>query len=650
MLNVVQLDFDPNDDTSFPSSREEILAEFRAWFVGHERTTDELATEVASDVGIALEWKWAYQDGNLAWWRTSHVMDYLLEWCPRQLSVKADQCDGVHEALAHWIRFLDANQLLSTHSQPVAQLLDVTEALRDDFIAAMGDPSKFGTAKTLFTLGTEAGVDMSDPDQIGAFIQRFNDLSLEERRALLPDDRLVNHSPATFDRRLAPVVVPTEDELRDSLARVPILSKFRDLAAYLGEGKMLTKKGHLKLADARELVELLDTGDVMDPRYGNATLRTTSSDNLRSLRVIVAWAKKAGVVRVLHGRLVTTKRGRGFAQNLTKEFDHVIDAVLNAGPLAIQSWPDQWGIIKAIWNSLDDMSIDLLMVPFVLMDEAEIELLVDIATSEVLAEWRFGVDDDTVRRYVSSAVNKMVDVFELGGLVTRTDAHTNDYDTGREGGQVALTPAGVTSVRRVLISAGFDVPIAGQFVALGASQLLEALIDEDEEVARAEVLAWCKVREPSDAVGDIARAITELDDPVGRINALGILSDIDATLAATHVWNMTARPDITGFALGWLADHQLIDESDLWGRAAPLAFVDVLIYRMLTAGPDGLHATLDLVGDEQSQCSWIETAWRAPSPSTAVVLTGIDQTHPSKTVRKAARKALFKLRSSSSAV
>jgi len=105
--------------------------------------------------------------------------------------------------------------------------------------------------------------------------------------------------------------MPTDDEISRSLTSIPILPKFRDLVIFLGKGRPLTKKGHLTLADARVLVDLLSTGDEMDPRYGDLTFRTTSSDNLRGLRLIVAWAKKAGLVRVLRGKLVPTKRGIG---------------------------------------------------------------------------------------------------------------------------------------------------------------------------------------------------------------------------------------------------------------------------------------------------------------------------------------------------
>lgn len=641
----MKLAFDPEDEKSFPSSRPEILKRFTDWLVSHGHATPAQAKEVAGDVGTALEWKWAYQDGDLAWWRVTHVSDFLLEWCPRSLSVDASECDGVREGLGYWFDFLNDENLFSSGADPISDLRGALAALRDDFLSAMSDSSKFGTAKTLFTLGSAEGVDMSDPEQIAAFIERFNDLSIDERKALLPDHLFAGPAEAP-DRPFAPVIVPSDDEVSTSLAQAPIMAKFRDLAAFVDEGRRLTQKGHLTLADARVLVDLLDTGDEMDPRYANTTMRTTSSDDLSGLRLIVAWAKKAGVVRVVHGKLVATKRGVGLGTNPAKEYEHAIDALFKVGPLALALWSGQWETLQAIYDTVDEMSIDLLSVPLITMETVPVEILTDGATSEVLAEWRFGADDDTIRSYVASAVDRMIDTFVLAGLVIREGAVLSRWGTRFEGGRVTLTPVGVVTVRRQLIAAGFDVPVAGGYVTRSADQLFEALRDEDEDVVRAEVIAWCRARELAGAIGDVARAIANLDDPALQMGALEILGGLDVDVACIHVAELATRPKVAGLALAWLADHGLVEEKDLWRRAGPVAFVDVLVHRMLSDGPDGLVATLALVGDDTAQCAWLESTWRAPSLSVVVVLAGVDQIHPSKEVRKAARKALFKRRSS----
>jgi hypothetical protein len=66
-------------------------------------------------------------------------------------------------------------------------LQDAIAARTDDFVAAMGDSSKFGMAKSMFSVAAADGVDITDPEQVQQWIGRFNELSEDERRRALPD-------------------------------------------------------------------------------------------------------------------------------------------------------------------------------------------------------------------------------------------------------------------------------------------------------------------------------------------------------------------------------------------------------------------------------------------------------------------------------
>ncbi|MER8091170.1 hypothetical protein ACFVZR_32545 [Streptomyces sp. NPDC058316] len=58
----------------------------------------------------------------------------------------------------------------------------------------------------------------------------------------------------------------------------------------------------MTLADARALVEVLDTGDRMDPVIGDRTFKTKSSEEL-----LVEWGKAARLLRTSGGRLLPVK-------------------------------------------------------------------------------------------------------------------------------------------------------------------------------------------------------------------------------------------------------------------------------------------------------------------------------------------------------
>jgi Plasmid pRiA4b ORF-3-like protein len=100
----------------------------------------------------------------------------------------------------------------------------------------------------------------------------------------------------------------TDDRLSINALAAKPLAQVAGLTRWVGNGRKLTQTGRLTLADARELVALLDTGDNIDPVIGEKVFPTKTSEDLRGLTTIVHWAKAAGLVRVVRGRLVTMKK------------------------------------------------------------------------------------------------------------------------------------------------------------------------------------------------------------------------------------------------------------------------------------------------------------------------------------------------------
>ncbi|MGH8571107.1 MAG: hypothetical protein ACREX8_00835, partial [Gammaproteobacteria bacterium] len=60
-----------------------------------------------------------------------------------------------------------------------------------------------------------------------------------------------------------------------------------DFVKWVGDGRKLTQKGAVTLADARFLVDRLGTGDEIDPVIGERVFKTTSSVELLGLGLIV---------------------------------------------------------------------------------------------------------------------------------------------------------------------------------------------------------------------------------------------------------------------------------------------------------------------------------------------------------------------------
>lgn len=637
----MRLVFGPDDGDGFDSARRTLLDRFEAWL-----TDDADPADVAGEAGLALDWKWGYGDGDLGHWTVSDISEFLLEWCPRKLSVSPAECVTIPASIAAFTAFLGDAGLLHPGSSSADDLARAAADMADAFVAAMGDPANFGMAKSLFASAAADGVDMTDPDRVQEWIAEFNARPEEDRRGIIPDTAM-----AAGRRPAMPPVVPPEDaDVAASQAGAPILAKFAALAEFVGDGRKLTKTGNFTLADARVLVGLLATGDLMDPKIGDRTFRTTSSGELWALRQIFAWARKAGVVRVAHGRVHATKKGLGIARDPAAFFDRAVDALLAVGPLASQRDHDGWLAWPEVTALLDRFTVALLTGPYLAQRPLPIEDLCSEATDAVLEAFEFThTTDDRVARRVAIDVVDLVEALELAGVVRRTDVVEADdaelVGRRRLGGSVELTAAGVATTRRLLVEAGYEAPTAGRFTDSTATELLLGTDADGLPAMVAEVEAWRRRRSPEQAARELSDAVRALRDPALVNLALAVMSEIDIGVAGPEVRSLAGDPATRGFALCWLVDHDLEDPSVLFDPDDLSWFVDVLAQRVVTRGPEGLSDTLALAGDHQRQVELIGRLWRLPSTATEFVLAAIGEVHPVKAVAKAARKALFQRRS-----
>jgi hypothetical protein len=125
-------------------------------------------------------------------------------------------------------------------------------------------------------------------------------------------------------------------DLEADADRAVLTGQIRSLMAWVGSGRKLTQTGRIGLADARHLVELLGTGDTIDPKIGDRVFKTKSSEELAHLTRIVEWAKAARLVRVSGTRLVPVKKNAALPE---RPMDLVM-AMLEAYPkLGISLFP-----------------------------------------------------------------------------------------------------------------------------------------------------------------------------------------------------------------------------------------------------------------------------------------------------------------------
>jgi hypothetical protein len=113
----VRMRFDVDDEDEFFATSKELVAQFEARLTERGQSLD-----LASDADLMLNWKWGYADGDLAWWRTGHLDELLLEWYPRKVSAPPDLVDITLPSVAAFLGFLHEEGLLSSASDPIEVL------------------------------------------------------------------------------------------------------------------------------------------------------------------------------------------------------------------------------------------------------------------------------------------------------------------------------------------------------------------------------------------------------------------------------------------------------------------------------------------------------------------------------------------------
>jgi hypothetical protein len=149
------------DEEGFHRVMEELLAELGQ----HAKAThppDGVVWQHGDFVASSmLQWKGGYDDGRLGRWTRADLAEYLLDYFPRKVSVDQETLHAVPECVRAFLGFLDARGSLS--GEPLEQLEQACEELRDEFQESAGDSSQWGLAKSMVMKMQDEGIDPSAP-------------------------------------------------------------------------------------------------------------------------------------------------------------------------------------------------------------------------------------------------------------------------------------------------------------------------------------------------------------------------------------------------------------------------------------------------------------------------------------------------------
>ncbi len=150
-----------------------------------------------------LQWKGGYDDGRLGRWTRADLAEYLLDYFPRKVSVDEETLAAVPDCVRAFLEFLAARGSLS--GEPLEQLEEACEELRDEFHERARDSSHWGLAKSMVMQMQTEGIDPSAAGALDAWMADFNARPREQRDAIIGPaaDRMARAAglPSTAEAR-----------------------------------------------------------------------------------------------------------------------------------------------------------------------------------------------------------------------------------------------------------------------------------------------------------------------------------------------------------------------------------------------------------------------------------------------------------------
>ena len=636
----MRLLFGPDDEDAFYAARDELASRFERSPRGHD---------LGSVAAQVLDLKWGYLDGDLSRWQPDEVEEILLGLFPAKVMLDPDDLGQVVAGFAGFLRFLGDEAVLP--GGQTARLAESVERLAPRFRAAASDEGNWSMGKRLWSLAVSEGVDPSDPDAVERFMENFNQRPFSERDAVLGP--LPAPGPLSLGGvligPLPPIVLPPDDELESAARSTVWFERLRRLVGYVGEGRPLTDRGNLRLADSKALVDLLETGDRFDEAIGDRVFKTKSSADLGGVDLAFRMAVESGML-TRQGRKLLPGPNAGWVDDPLSALYGAWLALLNRiGPTQHHYRGHRYGWD---WYAQElDASLPMILLEVYRDGDVPIDEVTQDMWDHLLDV--FDLDDIPAdklafhRTLVDRSVRRAFDLLGQLGLVDVqgvVEVPTDYGGTEHTGGVVDLAPLGKWAVQR-LASRVTSAPIVGALRDSTAAELLTAASDIPEAEAIAEIDAWVE-HHGRDAAGQLVEALRTTDE-TGRGLGFRALLRIGPG-AADAVSRLADDPELAPYVTVWRIDtlSGAPDDMDCTGR--PERFVRLLGAVLELWGPAAaVGAWAGPAAGADGLIPMLDRAWRVKRPETEQILAAIGSEHPDKAIATAARKALFKYRSAS---
>jgi hypothetical protein len=513
----------------------------------------------------------------------------------------------------------------------------------------MADRTRWGMAKFWAMTAVEQGVDVLDRAALQRFAERAQRGEVAyDKQALdaIMERRLTGRALSSAARAepQLPVALLPDGELRRRAEASTIVAQLRGLAEWAGrDGRVVTAAGRLRMADARELVDVLGTGDKVEG--------VRSSADLPRLGLLVEWAKKARLVRVAKGRLYAVAKARPVLADPLQLWLRAFDACfgLRQALIGVRSgWHVESMLFDVYEEVLEDVLNTLYSLPYPmpwprLRDSVHLGYRAGFQLdggSDIAHRMWFEHADRGLRTVLDTLVDlgaidrdrgmadpvfldvdlsdvgddlpadmppELAELLGVAGAAADPAAQERDRAQREEltAGPVELfrlTELGTWAVRQRLLAVGRDAPLVGELAHASAAGLLGVLADDyDPDAARAELAGWIS------AHGEQVAALRQLVEAVRsmpfRVRAQAMLAVLLAVLPDGEGERLLSQlrgdAQLAPLALSELAHRELLSPEDMTDAEHLLVLAESLLQLVeLAGGPGGAEEALRAQGFE----------------------------------------------------
>lgn len=153
-----------------PDERDALLDDFLSSPEGQRWRGDEDAEDVAQ---LAIDFGAGYNHGGPLRWSPVVVEIFMTSWLARKVTRVPGFFERVPDVLRDWVKYAGRRQ--GVPADPLREAVAAVTQYRKEMLTAVGDPEAWGPAKSFAVAALDAGVDLTDRDEVVGFIQRYND-------------------------------------------------------------------------------------------------------------------------------------------------------------------------------------------------------------------------------------------------------------------------------------------------------------------------------------------------------------------------------------------------------------------------------------------------------------------------------------------